>query len=234
MERLLPHRIYYNGCVIAEIRDYRQSITNANYFTSYLILLKPTSLSLYNDVKAIISRYSSTNIWTNDSRFKLESKLIYLTSPKLCLEPNPYIGILSKKLSRKKLMFSNKKFLRLPRNKFKRITFANEVCKQYKFCNFLKNKKTSVYVRNPSTIDKKTNREITRMNFEYKSLEDLAASLAKTPNNSAELVLNEEYSMESIDPLGNSFMKLKVYLRPCDEQYFGTFVMSANAKEMPL
>ena len=104
--------IYYNGCIIAEIRDYRQSKVDTNFFNTFFILLKPTSLSLYNDVKKVINLTNRNYKWDNNKRLILESKLIHLTSPKLCLDPNPSIGLFSKRLSRKKLIFCNQLFSR--------------------------------------------------------------------------------------------------------------------------
>lgn len=112
IEKFGLDNIYYNGCIISEIRDYRQSNSTSNFFNSYFMILKPTSLSLYDDVKKIISLTNEDFVWENCTRFKLESKLIYLTSPKLCLDPNPCVGLLSKKLTRKKFIFCNKLFLR--------------------------------------------------------------------------------------------------------------------------
>ncbi|XP_027203874.1 uncharacterized protein LOC113797657 isoform X2 [Dermatophagoides pteronyssinus] len=220
--------IYYNGCIISEIRDYRQSSTD--FFNSYFILLKPTSLSLYNDVKKIIGLTNKTYSWTNTARLKLESKLIYLTSPKLCLDPNPCIGILSKKLSRKKLIFGNKLFLRLPRKRLKSI-IARDQSKEFRLLNFLKIKKplSSSFIipkmkPNPIAIES----QMKIMQTEYKDVEKLAKQLTEPKDcQSNELIKTEEYRMEFLDTTG-TIITLTIFRRPYDDVYFGNIVNVKN------
>ncbi|OTF77207.1 Spt20 domain containing protein [Euroglyphus maynei] len=218
--------IYYNGCIISEIRDYRQSSTD--FFNSYFILLKPTSLSLYNDVKKIIGLTNKSYAWTNTARLKLESKLIYLTSPKLCLDPNPCIGILSKKLSRKKLIFGNKLFLRLPRKRLKSIIDRDQ-SKEFRLLNFLKIKKpTTSFVNkmkpNPLAIES----QMKIMQTQYKDVQKLAKQLTEPKDSqSNELVKTEEYRMEFLDATG-TIITLTIFRRPYDDVYFGNIVNMKN------
>ncbi|XP_046920281.2 uncharacterized protein LOC124500268 isoform X1 [Dermatophagoides farinae] len=219
--------IYYNGCIITEIRDYRQSSTD--FFNSYFILLKPTSLSLYNDVKKIIGLTNKNYIWTNTSRLKLESKLIYLTSPKLCLDPNPCIGILSKKLSRKKLIFGNKLFLRLPRKRLKTI-ITNDQSKEFRLLNFLKTKKPTTFIQQkmkPNSAAIESQMKI--MQTEYKDVEKLAKQLIepKDCQSNVELMKTEEYRMEFLDTTG-TIITLTIFRRPYDDVYFGNIINMKN------
>ncbi|XP_028839141.1 transcription factor SPT20 homolog isoform X2 [Denticeps clupeoides] len=78
--------IFHCGCVIAEVRDYRQS-GNAKIptYQSRHILLRPTMQTLICDVHAMTSDHHR---WTQDDKLQLESQLILATAEPLCLDPS--------------------------------------------------------------------------------------------------------------------------------------------------
>ncbi|XP_061073859.1 transcription factor SPT20 homolog isoform X3 [Conger conger] len=78
--------IFHCGCVIAEVRDYRQSgNTKMPVYQSRHILLKPTMQTLICDIHALTS---DNHKWTQDDKLQLESQLILATAEPLCLEPS--------------------------------------------------------------------------------------------------------------------------------------------------
>ncbi|NWQ72137.1 SP20H factor, partial [Neopipo cinnamomea] len=78
--------IFHCGCVIAEIRDYRQSgnVKSPTYQSKH-ILLRPTMQTLICDVHSIAS---DNHKWTQEDKLLLESQLILATAEPLCLDPS--------------------------------------------------------------------------------------------------------------------------------------------------
>ncbi|XP_053703281.1 transcription factor SPT20 homolog isoform X1 [Synchiropus splendidus] len=78
--------IFHCGCVIVEVRDFRQSI-NAKMpsYQSRHVLLRPTMQTLICDVHAMTSEHHK---WTQDDKLQLESQLILATAEPLCLDPS--------------------------------------------------------------------------------------------------------------------------------------------------
>uniref|UniRef100_A0A3Q2DZS7 SPT20 homolog, SAGA complex component n=1 Tax=Cyprinodon variegatus TaxID=28743 RepID=A0A3Q2DZS7_CYPVA len=78
--------IFHCGCVIVEVRDYRQAgNTKIPTYQSRHVLLRPTMQTLICDVHAMTSEHHK---WTQDDKLQLESQLILATAEPLCLEPS--------------------------------------------------------------------------------------------------------------------------------------------------
>uniref|UniRef100_A0A674CLL3 SPT20 homolog, SAGA complex component n=1 Tax=Salmo trutta TaxID=8032 RepID=A0A674CLL3_SALTR len=78
--------IFHCGCVVTEVRDYRQSgNTKMPSFQSRHVLLRPTMQTLICDVHAMTSDHHK---WTQDDKFQLESQLLLATADPLCLDPS--------------------------------------------------------------------------------------------------------------------------------------------------
>nr|XP_060619412.1 transcription factor SPT20 homolog isoform X3 [Anolis sagrei ordinatus] len=78
--------IFHCGCVITEIRDYRQSGNlKSSTYQSRHILLRPTMQTLVCDVHSITS---DNHKWTQEDKLLLESQLILATAEPLCLDPS--------------------------------------------------------------------------------------------------------------------------------------------------
>uniref|UniRef100_A0A8C1J1B9 SPT20 homolog, SAGA complex component n=1 Tax=Cyprinus carpio TaxID=7962 RepID=A0A8C1J1B9_CYPCA len=88
--------IFHCGCVIAEVRDYRQS-GNAKMptYQSRHILLRPTMQTLICDVHAMTSDHHK---WTQDDKLQLESQLILATAEPLCLDPSISVSCTTNRL----------------------------------------------------------------------------------------------------------------------------------------
>ncbi|XP_031550937.1 transcription factor SPT20 homolog isoform X2 [Actinia tenebrosa] len=91
--------VFYSGCVIVEVRDYRQTLSESNYESSY-VLLKPTFQTLVCDVNALADSH-----WTQEDKLALEAHLLLATEGPLCLDPSPDVGLVTNQLQ-----FNQKKF----------------------------------------------------------------------------------------------------------------------------
>ncbi|PIK35261.1 putative transcription factor SPT20-like [Apostichopus japonicus] len=83
--------LFYQGNVICEIRDFRQSTSHQTFAVRHT-LLKPTAQSLLSDVGYLSS---DGNRWTMDDKLQLESRLLLATQDPLCLEPSISVACLS-------------------------------------------------------------------------------------------------------------------------------------------
>ncbi|XP_044793199.2 transcription factor SPT20 homolog, partial [Bubalus bubalis] len=88
--------VFHQGCVIAEIRDYRQSSAGEPpRYQSRHILLRPTMQTLVCDVEAIASDHQN---WTQEDKLLLESQLILATAEPLCLDPSVSVACTENRL----------------------------------------------------------------------------------------------------------------------------------------
>ncbi|KAM9642773.1 transcription factor SPT20 homolog, partial [Trichechus inunguis] len=88
--------IFYSGCVIAEIRDYRQcSNMQSPGYQSRHVLLRPTMQTLACDVHSITS---DNHKWTQEDKLVLESQLILATAEPLCLDPSVAVACTANRL----------------------------------------------------------------------------------------------------------------------------------------
>lgn len=92
--------VFYNGCVIVEVRDYRRS-TSGSYDPQF-VLLKPTSQSLLADINNLTN---DGHVWTQEDVFQLESKLLLATEEPICLDPSPAVLLVANRQQ-----FDRKKF----------------------------------------------------------------------------------------------------------------------------
>uniref|UniRef100_A0A1B6EGG4 Spt20-like SEP domain-containing protein n=1 Tax=Clastoptera arizonana TaxID=38151 RepID=A0A1B6EGG4_9HEMI len=92
LERSHPE-IYYSGCVIAQIRDYRQTFPHYMCDTHH-VLLRPSNQSIINDVNMI----TSDGDWTSEEKLLLESQLVLATQGPLCLDPSPAVGVMAQRI----------------------------------------------------------------------------------------------------------------------------------------
>ncbi|TEA22653.1 hypothetical protein DBR06_SOUSAS14710048 [Sousa chinensis] len=111
--------VFHHGCVIAEIRDYRQSSDReAPHCQSRHILLRPTMQTLAWDVEAIASDNQN---WTQEDKLLLESQLILATAEPLCLDPSVSVACTANRL-----LYNKQKMNTLPmKRNFKRYSMAS-------------------------------------------------------------------------------------------------------------
>lgn len=116
-ERRCPN-LFYSGCVIVEIRDYRQSFpVSPTTFDKSHVLLRPTNQTLLADVNSITSDGGE---WTHEEKMALESQLIFAAAEPLCLDPDPAIGIRSINRQFQRKMF-NSPAIRRQAKKFSQV-----------------------------------------------------------------------------------------------------------------
>uniref|UniRef100_A0A2I3HS95 SUPT20H like 2 n=1 Tax=Nomascus leucogenys TaxID=61853 RepID=A0A2I3HS95_NOMLE len=88
--------IFHSGCVIVEVRDYRQSSNmQPPGCQSRHILLRPTMQTLAHDVKTMTRDGQK---WSQEDRFPLESQLILATAEPLCLDPSVAVACTAHRL----------------------------------------------------------------------------------------------------------------------------------------
>ncbi|XP_040599891.1 transcription factor SPT20 homolog [Mesocricetus auratus] len=107
-----PVNVFHHGCVIAEIRDYRQC--SANYpprepgeepavsstvsspaYQMRHVLLRPTMQTLVSDVESIARDNSQ---WTQEEKRDLGGQMILATAEPLCLDPSVAVTCTAKRL----------------------------------------------------------------------------------------------------------------------------------------
>jgi transcription factor SPT20 homolog len=116
--------IFYDGCIIIEVRDYRRfnfetngikqeeeeeevNLSKNMKYDSHHVLLKPSIQTLICDVNNITN--DSHHIWTQEDKYNLESQLLLATSQPLCLSPDPIVSIIKNKLLFHKYKMNDRK-----------------------------------------------------------------------------------------------------------------------------
>ena len=103
----------YNGCVVCEVRNYRQpqSQGDEHSYDSTLLLLKPTQETILGYVNKVAKEKSCTQ----EEKLTIESKVLLATQPPLCLDPEIDVVCVQNRLHynrRKFHSYSNKRYLR--------------------------------------------------------------------------------------------------------------------------
>ncbi|XP_058788715.1 transcription factor SPT20 homolog isoform X2 [Phymastichus coffea] len=109
-------QLFYDGCIIAEVRDYRRVYPHNNPETHH-VLLKPSTQSILSDVSAL----TSDGDWSHEERLVLESQIVAATQGPLCLDPNPIAGLTSSRLRQCKSLLASQQLVRQAR-KFSQVT----------------------------------------------------------------------------------------------------------------
>ncbi|XP_039331265.1 transcription factor SPT20 homolog-like 2 [Saimiri boliviensis] len=88
--------IFHSGCVIVEVRDYRQSCNmQPPGYQSRHILLRPTMQTLAHDVKSMTR---DSRKWSQEDKLELESQLLLATAEPLCLDPSVTVACTANRL----------------------------------------------------------------------------------------------------------------------------------------
>ncbi|XP_057656599.1 transcription factor SPT20 homolog isoform X2 [Diorhabda carinulata] len=109
--------LFYNGCIIAEVKDYRQAYPHFKC-DSHHVLLKPTQRSVMADIHNIMEEKPE---WSNEEKEQLESQLLMANSPGLCLDPDHTIGEEVTEVYNRRKMWNTYKFRRMAK-KFSQVT----------------------------------------------------------------------------------------------------------------
>ncbi|RNA02753.1 transcription factor SPT20 -like protein [Brachionus plicatilis] len=107
--------LFYDGCIVLEIRDYRRrkALTAANsikYDLNY-VLLQPSVQTLLADINSMTK--SGNCVWTQEDIYALESQLLLATSAPLCLQPSPLVSIIKSKILSYKYRLSNRNLIKM-------------------------------------------------------------------------------------------------------------------------
>ncbi|KAF7998560.1 hypothetical protein HCN44_010968 [Aphidius gifuensis] len=97
--------LFYDGCIIAEIRDYRKTHLKADI---HHVLLKPTTQSVLSDVTSL----TNDGEWSHEERLLLESRLIAATQGPLCLDPNPVSSLATTRLRQSRTLLNDQQLIR--------------------------------------------------------------------------------------------------------------------------
>lgn len=102
--------LFYSGCIIAQIRDYRQAYPSFLCDTHH-VLLRPTNQSIITDAMCIGGRCG----WAGEERGALEAveaALVHAAAPPLCLDPRPAVGLLAARLHAAPRLFNTPRIRR--------------------------------------------------------------------------------------------------------------------------
>ncbi|KAI8440289.1 hypothetical protein MSG28_001642 [Choristoneura fumiferana] len=105
--------LFYSGCIIAQIRDYRQAYPSFLCDTHH-VLLRPTNQSIITDASCIGGRCG----WASEERGALEAveaALVHASAPPLCLDPRPAVGLLAARLHAAPRLFNTPRIRRQAR-----------------------------------------------------------------------------------------------------------------------
>lgn len=231
--------VFYSGCVILEVRDYRRA-NDGRYDTDY-VLLKPTSQSLLAD---IYNLSSDGHRWTQDDLFTLESQLLLATEEPICLDPSPAVHLIANKLQYEKKVFdtpmikrSVKKFTQAAINRKRKFEQA-EAPKELRLYDFVHKKR----VRSHPHVNLKVGKAHVDM-WKQKLVQlstpetvevEKFATVMESPDNVADndLDLVEEQMLErGTNQEKKLLAKLSIFKRKSDHVYYGELYIDHDHKE---
>ncbi|XP_015608658.1 mucin-6 [Cephus cinctus] len=108
--------LFYDGCIIAEVRDYRKAFPHSKAEVHH-VLLKPTTQSVLSDVSTL----TSDGEWSHEERLVLESHLIAATQGPLCLDPSPIPSLATTRLMQSRSLLTDHQLMRQAK-KFSQVT----------------------------------------------------------------------------------------------------------------
>ncbi|CAH2238751.1 jg11635 [Pararge aegeria aegeria] len=251
--------LFYSGCIIAQIRDYRQAYPSFLCDTHH-VLLRPTNQSIITDAMCIGGRCG----WAGEERGAVEAveaALVHASAPPLCLEPRPAVGLLAARLHAAPRLFNTPRIRRQAR-KFSQVA-VNRKRKLDQFTHYhglellelihrqrAKNSRQSVpHTRLTSKYPKKPP-EVFKP-IEPPKMEPLPLALPSEPSGPLRLArayerprptpdcqpqLVEEYILETekTSPhagAGFFHIKLSILQRPSDQEFLGELYVDRDHVE---
>ncbi|KAL4234109.1 transcription cofactor [Mactra antiquata] len=222
--------VFYNGCVIVEIRDFRRA-TNGTFDMQY-VMLKPNTQSMLSDINNLTN---DGNVWTQEDLFHLESKLLLATEEPLCLDPSPAVVLVAnrqqydrKKLNTPLLKRSVKKYQQAAINR-KRKFAASSAPSELKLYDFIMKKKDKklqpTTAAGKAAVDNWRTKPVILSSPESVDVEKFAKVIEKPETsvikeNSLNLV--EEHVLERDGMQDKKLLaKLTIYYRPGDDANLG-------------
>lgn len=236
---------FYSGCVIMEVRDYRQSFPLSGCCDNFYVLLKPTTQTLLADAKLL----ALTEGYTHEERVVLESNMVLATSGPLCLDPSPKVARKAIYNQHKRHMWNSlairgqmKKFSQVAINR-KRKTDQFTHTYGLELCDFLFRTRQKPRIQQPIDCTVKVSSKIPRRGAEVirplrapnldlptdlmppssVNVEQFAKSYDKhgcSKDNTPQLI--EEYILETDRGSGRVYhIRLSIFHRPSNSEYLG-------------
>ncbi|KAL1489617.1 hypothetical protein ABEB36_013565 [Hypothenemus hampei] len=103
--------LFYSGCLIAEIRNYRQTHPETKCFIHH-VLLKPSQKTILADINALTQNRPD---FTTEDRDALEGQIVIAQNPELCLDPNPNLEEEMAEIQNRKLTWNEQPFQKMAR-----------------------------------------------------------------------------------------------------------------------
>ncbi|XP_064608434.1 transcription factor SPT20 homolog isoform X2 [Liolophura sinensis] len=236
--------VFYSGCVIVEVRDYRRSATGN--VDSVYVLLRPTAQSLLADLNAMTS---DGRKWSQDDQYMLESQMLLETEEPLCLDPSPAVFLVTNKLQYERKKFNTpllkrsvKKYSQAAVNR-KRKFAQGPAPKELQLYDFLHRKKDKPRPQLPvnlkvgkASVDMWKQRSVHLSVPESVETQRYAKPMEKPKQTSDNIpVIAEEYVLERESTQGKTdYYKVTVYRRPSDFCYIGELYMDHDYVENQL
>ncbi|XP_076252522.1 transcription factor Spt20 homolog [Rhynchophorus ferrugineus] len=246
--------LYYSGCVIAEIRDYRLAYRQHKCCIHH-VLLRPTQKTLLADINNLTKDKSDVTIEDKDA---LESQILLASTPDLCLEPDNHIeNDLAEIYSRKHLWNTSplrkiaKKFTQTTVNRKRKLdqhTHMHDL-ELFEFSKAKQRKSESSH--SSRTLLRKATSEEHKTGI---SIPNLDCSSIGPPNqpvtvngfkpmkwpeetNDCSLQLMEEYILETDMPSKDKdnprvyHIKLSIFQRPSNFEFLGELYLDRDHKK---
>ncbi|XP_013072746.1 transcription factor SPT20 homolog isoform X1 [Biomphalaria glabrata] len=224
--------VFYSGCVIVEIRDYRRSATGS-HDTQY-VLLRPSPQSLLRDI-TVMSCDGHT--WTQDDLFHLESELILATEEPLCLDPSPAVMFVENALQFEEKLFNDPALKRCIKpctqsavNRKRKLAQA-PAPKGMQLYDFITKRKE----KNKNAASNAQSKKLAIDGFKHKPQLQLAAPESidvkkfvklSNPPTSDGMIFVEEHTMERDPTLERHMMaKITIYQPQLGDNYIGEFYL---------
>lgn len=152
--------VYYSGCVICEVRDYRQNfLLSSNSCDISFVLLRPTNEEFFSAVH----HYQELNQADEAQTNKYESQLVLAAAEPLCLDPDPEIGRIAINSKFAREAFNTRK-MKLRMRKFSQVA----INRKRKIDQFTSNPNTGLcdYIQRLRQLHQRTdNKNLLRKNF---------------------------------------------------------------------
>ncbi|XP_050672780.1 transcription factor SPT20 homolog [Leptidea sinapis] len=251
--------LFYSGCIIAQVRDYRQAYPSSMCDTHH-VLLRPTNQSLITDAMCIGTKCGLAGE-ERSALEAVEAALVNAVAPPLCLEPTPAIGLLAARLHAAPRLFNTPR-IRRQAKRFSQV-FVNRKRKLDQFTHYhglellelihrqrAKNSRQSVpHTRLTSKFPKKPPEVFHPI--EPPKMEPLPLALPSEPSGPLRLArsyerprptpdcqpqLVEEYVLETekTSPhasAGFFHIKLSILQRPSDQEFLGELYVDRDHVE---
>jgi hypothetical protein len=246
--------LFYNGCIIAEVRDYRQSYPDSKCDIHH-VLLRPTLKSLLADINNLVDDKVDLG---NEERQQLESQILLANRPTLCLDPDNSVSTTQSRINHNRQMWNTHRFRRAAR-KFSQVTVNRKRkldqfthrpgLELYDFMTRAKTKPKTGHVLGVNKTNKKTQDEIKPIpvpNLDPPPIgppsQGVFINEFKTyqrPKETSDCLpqLIEEYVLETNMPSKEKgkqrvyHIKLSILQRPSNSEYLGELYLDRDHKK---